>query len=687
MDYEVEPGEGRMDELTQINHIKKQIDAAEKDFGTIYDRCKTDLEMANGTRGDQFSQSDKTNRGSERAEFSFPVLDKFVEYIVGNYNTSPFGIEYSPYDSNSSDKATVISAVVAGIESRSRAKSIYRRALRSLTTTGYGWIHATTEYDNPQDDSLDVSIKLEYIEDYSSVLIDPLSTEIDGSDAMWIAHVNTISLAEAKKLYGDDVDMYSDEGLFDSRIETDLSDDTSIKVVTHYEKICKKSTIYVDQLGNKSDEKLPGYLAKEKTKTHVKCTKTVGNKIVFESDLEQTCLPIVPTYGLPIYKDGKPQYVGIIHRAIDAQRLFNYSASSAAERLARSNKTEFIAPARAIQPHAEEWKNSSKSLYPVLPYSDVDENGNAIAAPIKVDTAINVNDVLPMSSAYLDTIGAIIGISPQALGGQSQVQETAEAVFTKARASETILSTLYENLASSIEQVGRVLLQMVSSTYDTPRVVPMGDQDGAVEMGEIPFPELNIMPTEFEVSVSSGPLLATQRKENAKSLMAVANMMGPNSQLILPEIIKSIDLGKEGKSVLQKAELIAQTSMQAIQSGPQNAQMQAQQMQQLTQQNQMLQQQVQQLNSQVIQNQMDLSKEEMKIKADILKTNINNEAKMDLQRMKTQGDALLNDQEAEHEAEKLIMEQQIDLMNEMAETQSEIDAQQQILNPGLNQGF
>jgi len=673
----------RMNELQTINHIKNHITDGEGYFDTIYTRCKDDLKMANGTEGSQYSELDRKNRGENRAEFSFPVLDKFVERIVGNYNLSPFGIEYSPYDSAMSDKATVIQAVVSGIETRSKGKSVYRQALRSQSTVGYSWIHVTSEYDNPEDDSLDVSLRIEFIQDYSSVLMDPLSTDVAGCDAKWVAHVDKISLREAKELYGDDVCMYSDEGLFSADLERDLSANTTIKVVTHYEKVTKKKTVYIGEDGDVSEEKIDGYRAKEKTNTYVKCIKAVGNKVVFETELDQTYLPIVPVYGLPIYQDGKPQYVGIIHRAIDSQKLLNYAASAAAERLARSNKTEFVGPARAIQAHADVWENSSKSLYPYLPFDDIDENGNPIKGPIKVDTAINVNDVMPMTQMYLSTISSVVGMSEDGIAGASSAQETAEAALLKAKASETVLSTLYENLASSIEQVGRVLLQMVSAMYDTDRVVPLTQKSGETIRDMVPFTSMNIMPNEYEVAVSAGPLLATQRKENLRSLIAVSQLMGPSGSLILPEIIDSIDLGKESANVKQKAEMIAQMNMQQAQQGPQ-MQMQLQQSQQqiaqLQQQNKQMEAIIQQLNGQLIDSKVDLQRDQMKIEADLLKTNMNNEAKLDIQRLKGGQQSVLEDQKAENSMEKTITEQQMELMRQMAENQAEIDARQNLLN-------
>jgi hypothetical protein len=727
-DYEIENGE-RADELTKISHVKEHITSAENYYASVYERCKSDLQMANGTRGSQFDDTDARVRGGNRAEFSFPVLDKYVERVLGNYNLSPFGIDYSAYRSEQQPKATLMNQVVGGIEQRSKAKAVYRSALRMASTVGYSWIHITTKYDNPEDDSLDVSIQIEHIEDYSSVLIDPLSTAVDGSDASWVCHVDEMKLGDVKRIYGDDLDIYTDEGgLFDTHMSRDVDNNSSVRIATHYEKITKKSMIYIhpEDSTQKSEEKVDGWKSKEKTNTYVKCTKIVGNKIIFEQELQQTYIPLVPVYGLPIFEDGKPQYVGIIHRAIDAQKIINYSASMAAERLALSAKANYIASQRAIGNNVEMWKNSSRSNSPVLIFNDIDDEGRPITPPMKQDTAVNVSDTLAMTDGFNSMISQVIGMPENGIAGDGNVGETAEAALLKAKASETILSTLYENLASSIEQVGRVLLQMVSSQYDTPREVPLTDK-GQTQMGMVNFPEMNVIPSEYEVAVTAGPLLATQRKENLRSLLAVAQLMGPNAQMIMPEIIDSIDLGDDSEAVKQKAQMIAQMSLQAAQAGPQ----QAQQMQVMAQENAQMKQQLQLLNSQLIQHQVDTTRDEMKIRADLLKTQMNNESKMDMQALKYQADsalsqqqagqkdrntvlgsqldmneneqkagfnamsnvqnnqsqAMLNQQQAENDVDKMIVQEKIELEKMMAEQQAELNAKQSLINqfnmPGL----
>ena len=657
-------------DLIKIDAIKKDIDNAYDAASSTFERCEEDSRLCQWDRQlSQFSETDNSVRGANRATFQFPVLDKFVERIVGGYNQSPYGITYTAMNDTKKAQARILSSVAKGVETRSGAKAVYRTALRGAATTGYGWTHLTTEYNNEEDNSLDVSIRIEAIYDYSSVLLDPLSREVDARDARYVAHIDYMSPKEAEDMYGKEVKDYANEGgMFTSKIQQGDPDE-SIPIVTFYEKVTKKSMAYIGEDGDESEEPMEGYRGKEKKTVTVRCTKLVGNRIIYDEDMGLKYLPIVPTYGLPVMIDGRQEYVGIIHRAKDAQRLLNYSASLAAERLALSPKANYMVSDRSIQGYEELWKNSAKSNIPALVWRDIDtKTGTPIAPPIKVDTAVNLGDVMTSQQSQISLISSITGMSETGMGDMTGRMETATTTLLKSKASETILSTIYENLACSIEQCGRVMLDMISVYYDTDRSVPVV-MDGNTSHKEIPFSQMDIVPSEYEVASQAGPLLATQRKENAGMLLAVAELMGPSAMAIMPEIIDSIDLDDENGTVKKKVEAIAQMSLQAG-GDPAQTQMQMQQMQMemdaMRQENAKLQQQL-------VQEKMSLTKEEISSRTDLLQTQMNNENKLDVERLKLAGQSSLQDQKASTDVNQMILEDQLELESDIRTEQKEIE--------------
>ena len=658
-------------DISKVTSITKDIRDAEDHYKSIFQRCKRDLEVANGIDQSQYTERDTTVRGEDRAQFSFPVIDKYVERVIGNYNLSPFGIKFEAVDSEKLVQARLLSTVIKGIETKSNAKDIYRQVLRGITTYGYGYIHVTTEYDNPEDDSLDVSIKMEYIHDFSSILQDPKSLATNGSDARWRAHVDYLTPQEAKATYGDDcLEGQGESALFDSDLLRN-SDDTCVPLVTYYSKEEKKEQVFIDMEGNIRNKEKKGYSPKLKTKQVIKCTKLVGNTIVFEQELKGlTILPLVPCYGLPVYNNGKMESVGIVHRAIDTQTLLNYSGSLAAERLALSPKANYIVDFGSIRPFFENWKNSSKSTQPVLPFNSKDpKTGEQYMSPQKQDLAVNISDVSTLQQQYIQIISSIIGMpnDGMSMGGPA---ETAEAVLTRTKSAETILSTLYENLGSTITEVGRVALQMITENYNTVRTVPIV-VDGKMGYEEIDFEGLDIIPREMDVTVSEGPMSASQRKENLKSLLAVIQISGPAGLSLLPEVVANIDLDDEDETIKQKVQMIAQQTLDSGQKDQQIAQM-GSQLAETQQQAAAMGQQLSVLQAELNKQQATVASTQIKSQSDILKTQLNNEARMDLERLRQGGSMVENKQQAELDAEELILKERLELEKNIANEQARL---------------
>ena len=659
-------------EIQELSRIKKAIDEDKNYWESIYNRAKEDQKIANGIDGSQFDKLDQKHRGKNRAEFQFPIIDKYIERILGNYNSSPYGIQYSALNSMKVNNAENLNGVVGGIETRSDAKSVYRNALRGTSSVGYGFIHVTTEYTNPEDDSLEVDVSIEHIQDYTSVIYDRLSVAVNGADARRASWVDYISVSEAKETYGDDVVKEAGEdALFDSGYLKNSEGDV-VPVVVFYEKKTTSKTIYISSEGEVLEDKVEGARAKEKIETKVYVTKCVGNKIVLSQELKGlTYIPIIPVYGLPVFADGKTQYVGIPHRAKDAQKLINYAGSLGAERLALSPKANYIGSRRAVAPYLEQWKNSSKSNIPILVFEDKDpETGEMIAPPQKQDVSVNLGDVVSTQQNYLNILDQIVGMPEGGISGEGNYNETAEGALLRAKSAESVLSTFYENLASSIAQVGRVVLQMIASNYDTTRRVPV-IENGRQVMKEIDFKELNLIPSEYDVSVESGPLLSTQRKDNLRSLLAISQLAGEDGKLFLPKIIESTDVADDDQYLQQTAQMIAQRVAQAGMP-PQPQGVDPAQAQAMQQENEFLKNQIGMLNQEIIEARSSLQKEQIKSQTDILKTQMQNQNKIELQQMKIQGDVGLQAQEGQQEREQMLLEQRAELERTIAETDLEL---------------
>lgn len=543
---------GGMDDAARIRNL---LSEADNDWGRIHTRMKTDLRFVGAA--DQWDSSDIMLRGENRARQQFPLLDKYVERIVGNYNLNPYAIQIEPLNLMAAQLAEQVQGIVNGIEASSETRYAYRQALRNAASTGYGWLSVTTDYDER---GKFIEVKIETIEDPCSVVIDPASRFIDGRDASWAAVREWIGKKAAEEIFGK---TFVENAMGGSTWAGDQTDKNNIvEVVTFYERI-----------------------KREDGTTFVRKCRLVGNSIADNEEqkpreLALSRIPIVPVYGLPVIEKGRLNYISIVHRAIDAQKDINFAVSTGAERLALSPTAKILASEEGIAGMEALYADANRSNRSVLTYKALDESGNPLPAPTKLDPAVNSQDISQYYTLYTQAIAECVGIPLDGIGGSTTKQLTAEETLTKARAAETVLSTLYENLAASVRAVGKLVLELISSQYVGERPVTTTGVDGATQEQTMNFGQgldLNAL----NIRVEAGPLLSTQRKENVRVFLQLYQLApDPYKSLLFTKIVENSD-GMDAPT-LQACQQIAAQNLD-------KAQQDAQKLQLLEQENQRLQ--------------------------------------------------------------------------------------------------
>lgn len=500
--------------MKTLAELRKMLTDADGALGVVRTRMRTDIKFASGV-DDQWTEEDTQARGPSRARMQFPIFSAYISKIVGAYNANPFAIKLEGEEQ--SDVVERLNEKIVEIEDESNAKNIYSSALRNALSCGYGFIYATTE----KDEKGAPCVRIEAVPNPLSIFFDPNSTKVDGSDGEYFIHREDITRDKARRLFGEEAtESGENDGVF-----YNTNTDTSVPVLTFWYKEKKNSVAVV---------------------------KVVGNKIIDEQTLPIRRLPIVLVAGEAVLKadSGAVEYTGIVHKAIDAQRLLNYAVSLSGERLALSPKANYLVVADSIKAHTKLWKQANKINPPALPYDQYDEAGRPLNPPTKQDTAINVGDIGGLTSLYTGSVAQIIGIPIEGIVENHSVQ-TAEEVITKAKASESILSCYYENLASSIKAIGAVLIELISYVYkyETPK-------EG-----------------ETRISVSAGPLLSTMRKEKLRSFYAMATALPEYRTILAPRMLECMDgvdeeLVEQAKAISAMQLAKEQAALQQAQTAP-----------------------------------------------------------------------------------------------------------------------
>lgn len=602
-----------------IQDIKKLVSEAEEASKDIESRIKVDINFSSSV-GDQWLDEDNAVRGDERAKFQFPLIPTYISRIVGNYSANPFSIKLEPVDNGEQADVDKLQEKIIEIEQKSGGKNLYQSCLANSVACGYGYLVITTVLDKQGKEA----IEIQPIRNPLSILFDPMSQNIDGSDAEYAIHQEDIAVEKAKRMYPQFDSEETVDGIF-----WNSHSDKSVPIIT---------------------------LWKMNEQGKVDVIKCVGNKIIKEDTLDIDRIPVIPVHGETVLKtsSGVIEYVGITHRAIDASRLLNYVGSLSAERLALSPKANYLVDAASIVEHQKIWQQANRMNFPALPYDSRDKAGNQLNPPQKQDTAIDIGDISSLNKLYADSVANIIGIPLEGVIENHSVQ-TAEEVMTKAKSSESILSTYYENLASSIKSVGEILLQLMPQVYD-----------GLSGMKNI------------KLEVSSGPLLATLRKEKLRHYLSMASLLPEYKVILAPKMLECMDGCDE--ELVEQAIALSAMQLQQMQAQLQQAQgqqpgaeiQQSPEVTNLMNQNAALQNQVADLTGKLQQVDQKWSEAKAKLESDVLLENLKHQHAMELEALKQQGQDSRQTEKLMADAQKTTFEAQTKLDQTIAENDASL---------------
>lgn len=532
-----------------IRELRKFLTETSNYSNKIYQRTKEEDEFA---CGNQFTTNDDRVLGKDGARLTFNLIGKYENAIVNPFLTHPYGISVSSKTQDSQQKALKLTSILRGIEYKNNAVDEYGSALRSAVRTGYGFVYISTEYTNTK--SFDQDIIIGSVLNSRCVAFDINSKKLDGSDANCAAFVDFMDEDEAESKYGKDITKESKFSLNGLSTNYDIPAD-SIPVVTYFKKEITQSKYYktVDgRVGTDLDFTKPEISkATSRMIDNVKIMvyKVIGNKVIEETTLPISYIPIVPFYGKKVVIDGKNQYVGIVYDAKSAQKLVNYNASKMAERIARTPKNQWVSPEESIvgDPH---WSNADTGLYSVLTYKEKDADGNPIAGrPTLQQSNVDISDVLQAKLNFEKTLADIIGM-PEG-GNLGGINETAESVLLRKNTIDNNNSHFYYNAKSSIKHIGRICTELVTKYFDTAREQIIINAEGKPIKMIIDVSEMAIKPEDFDIEISAGPSEASSKNDNIKMLVAFGSMLPETQKIFIgPLIAKNLDI--EGSERLVK---------------------------------------------------------------------------------------------------------------------------------------
>lgn len=521
------------------------------------EQIKEDLAFSDPSNPRQWDEAEKSAResdpGGARPCLVFDLVGQYIANVAGQVEKRPPSIHVIPVDGGADVKvAEQLDGVYRAIEYASRAQQHYARALTSAARAGVGYLLLRPEI---TDAALNYQMPMISSEgDPLRVLIDPWSVEIDGSDADFGFLLTPLSHKQFERKFGKDAKKVSFG-------DDDVSDERESIIFAEEWRTLEKTRVvvtYTDEDGHDSSMPEEDFMSAIQQGQRLQPTGTYKDKYkcvkwrrmsgaeVLEEEREYPAsgIGIIPVYGYVGYSDGRMSYCGLPRRARAPQQAYNHSVSEIRAYMDQAPKAPWVASLRAMRGLEKLWERASVESRGVLPFNDIDEMGQAIAAPTRLSPTTNLQNLMASAENARNDIQAALGMYAANIG-QASNETSGVAIDARKEQGEASTAHFPSHLSASLGQIGRLCLEMIPRLIDTKRQIRiMGidskpgsitidpKQDKALSEGEGRGVVINPSVGSYDVRVVVGASYSTQR---AQAQEAYTEMMRANPA-IMPAI-------------------------------------------------------------------------------------------------------------------------------------------------------
>lgn len=561
-------------------------------------QIEEDLRFSDPSNPQQWEESVKRSRetdpGGARPCLVMDHTGQYVANVAGQVNKSPPAIHTVPVGSGSDVKVSEqLDGVIRHIEYASRAQTQYGIALTSAARTGIGYLIVRPEY---IDRAMGYQEPRIYAEaDPLRVVFDPWSVQLDGSDANFGFLLTSMSEREFERKYGAKQEKlsfgadqhmdghtsrksiivaeqwYKEEKTRHIAIWTGVEGEEVTGSEDEYHAACQAANAQLQFLRSYKDKY---QCVKWRTMSGAAILDTVKNSDGSEALYPADSIGIVPVYGYWGVTEGRLTYCGIPRRAMNPQRAYNYHMSEQLAHIGTAPKSPWIASVRAIRGLEAIWDRASTDSRSYLPFNDVDESGQPIPAPQRMNLSVNLQSHIAGAEQALHDLEATIGMYQANLGAPSN-EQSGVAIDARKQQGEASTSHFPQNLASSLGQVGRIVVQMSAKLIDTKRqqrimgidmtpgsITIDPEQQQAVEQTDKGV-SINPNVGTYDVRVVVGASFSTQRSQAQTALAEVMRNNPEMTPSIAPLWAQNLDIPHADK-LAQVLAAMAPPAVQAI---------------------------------------------------------------------------------------------------------------------------
>jgi len=476
----------------------------------------------------------------EREEDKRPCLtmdetNQYINQVKNDQRQNKAAVKVRPVDDRADKKtAEMMQGIVRNIEDNSNADIAYDTGFENALRGGYGYWRVITRYED--EESFNQELAIERIPNRFSVVLDPNHQSPDGSDSEWGFVVEMMTHDEYERAYpeAEKIDWKHDQKDSEGWITED-----KVRIADYYFAEYTPKTIYQMPDGEVVEEsELEGVDLTGLNKRTTYTRKIIWQKINGKDVLEETewmgkFVPIVEVVGNESIIDGKRRLTGIVHNAMDAQRMHNFAISAMVENVALAPKSANVAAVGQLEGFENTWAEANRRNIPVLTYHPVSVDGVVVPPPQRQPMPGISQGWAEITMQSRQWVQASMGMYNASVGAPSN-EKSGKAILARQREGDVGSFHYHDNLARSIRHTGRILIDLIPKIYDTKRIIRILGEDGTPETvildPQMQRPSMEAKqqdgsvlmlynPTigKYDVTVSVGPSYSTKRQEAAEA--------------------------------------------------------------------------------------------------------------------------------------------------------------------------
>ena len=542
----------KKDQENIITEALDRFEVAGDSWSEIYEQSIADVQFVDDDDG-QWEDSARESRHN-RPCLTFDKLSAAVDRVVGGQLANMPSIKVRAAEEGDEDIAEVYQGLIQQIDQRGiqAFKTAFKFAVKS------GWGCVLVDHDYIDDVSLDQDIVIREIKNPFAVLIDPVIQVQNVQEARYGFLFEDLERKEFERLYPDANVAETD---FEStgNGESWISED-QVRVADYYRIVLEKQTLVQLSDGRVVDQKeiepvrdelnLMGITLGKTREVQVRKLerfKITATEVLDEVECTGRFIPIIPVLGKTSNINGRFISRGLVRKAKDAQRLYNYSRSVAVEVTGLTPKQPYFVTPAMIKGHESRWKNMMVSNDPVMMFNF--DNGQK---PFREQPAQGSPGLMQDAQIAAEDIKSTTGIYDANMGASGN-ETSGVAIRGRQFQGEMANFEFQDQLVDSLELAGRVIIDMIPSVYDTERTIRIIGEDEREEViavnktlmdgstGEF-VKTMDLTVGNYDIKVSSGPSFTTRKQETAEQLSGIIAQNPAMSELVGDVLFQNLDL-------------------------------------------------------------------------------------------------------------------------------------------------